>query len=165
MEWLLGDEDVWSVELEYRLKRTITFGPTVRSRSNLYRGFQRLFSLGKQWNRCWVTRIFGRPPYVSAQKGHNILSDRWITFKVLPGFPEAVFRGVAMEWLLGDEDVWSLELEYRLKRAITFDPTVGSLSNFYRDFQRLFSLGWLWNGYWMTGTSCQPALSIDSQGP
>ena len=51
--------------------------------------------------------------------------------KVLQGFPEAVFRGVALEWLLGDEDVWSVELEYRLKRAIPFDPTVGSLSNFY----------------------------------
>ena len=45
-------------------------------------------------------------------------------------FPEAVYLGVAMEWLLGDEDVWSVELEYRLKRAITFDPTVGSPSKF-----------------------------------
>jgi len=31
-------------------------------------------------------------------------------------FPEAVFLGVAMEWLLDDEDVWLVELEYRLKR-------------------------------------------------
>jgi hypothetical protein len=45
-----------------------------------------------------------------------------------------------MELLLGDEDVWSVELEYRLKSAITFDPTVGSRSNVYRGFQRLFSL-------------------------
>jgi hypothetical protein len=29
-----------------------------------------------------------------------------------------------MEWLLGDEDVWSDDLQYRLKRAITFDSTV-----------------------------------------
>jgi hypothetical protein len=36
-----------------------------------------------------------------------------------------------MEWLQGDEDVWSLELEYRLKRARAFDPTVGSRSNFF----------------------------------
>jgi hypothetical protein len=40
--------------------------------------------------------------------------------------------GVAMEWLLGDEDVWSPVLKYRLKRAITFNPTVGSCSKFYR---------------------------------
>jgi hypothetical protein len=44
---------------------------------------------------------------------------------------EAVILRVAMEWLLGDEDVWSVELEYRLKRAIPFDHTVGSLSKFY----------------------------------
>ena len=47
-------------------------------------------------------------------------------------FPEAVFLSVAMEWLPDDEDVWCVELEYRLKRAIPFDPTVGSRSNFYR---------------------------------
>jgi hypothetical protein len=47
-------------------------------------------------------------------------------------FPEAVFLGVSMEWLLGDEDVWSVELEYQLKRAITFDPCVGSRSKFSR---------------------------------
>jgi hypothetical protein len=41
-------------------------------------------------------------------------------------FLEAVFLGVAMESLLGDEDVLSLVLEYRLKKAITFDLTVGS---------------------------------------
>jgi hypothetical protein len=46
-----------------------------------------------------------------------------------------------MEWLFDDEDVWSVELEYRLKRAIAFDPTVGSRSKFSRGFQRLFLLG------------------------
>jgi len=46
-------------------------------------------------------------------------------------FTEAVFLRVAMEWLLGDEDVSSVELECRLKKAIPFDPTVGSSSNFY----------------------------------
>ena len=40
-------------------------------------------------------------------------------------FPQAVFLVVAKEWLLGDEDVWWPKLEYRLKRSITFAPTVG----------------------------------------
>jgi hypothetical protein len=31
-----------------------------------------------------------------------------------------------MEWLLGDEDVWFVEFEYRLKRAINFTPIIGS---------------------------------------
>jgi hypothetical protein len=47
-------------------------------------------------------------------------------------FTKVVFLGVVREWLLGDENVWWVELEYRLKRAIPFDPTVGSRSNFYR---------------------------------
>jgi hypothetical protein len=66
----------------------------------------------------------GRQPWVSAQKGHNILSDPWIAVKFLQGFLEAIFCGIYMEWLLGYEDVWSVELQYRLKMAITFDPTV-----------------------------------------
>jgi hypothetical protein len=36
-------------------------------------------------------------------------------------FKEVVFLRVAMEWLLGEEDVWSVELEYQLKRSIPFD--------------------------------------------
>jgi hypothetical protein len=35
-----------------------------------------------------------------------------------------------MKWLLGDEDVWSVELDHLVKKAIPFDPTVGSRSNF-----------------------------------
>ena len=61
--------------------------------------------------------------------------------KLLQRFPEAVFLGEDIEWLLGNEDVLSVELEYRLKRAIAFYPTVGSRSKFYRGFQRLFSFG------------------------
>jgi hypothetical protein len=50
--------------------------------------------------------------------------DRALTFT-------DVFLMVVVEWLLGDEDVFSVELEYRLKRAIPFDPTIGSLSKFH----------------------------------
>jgi hypothetical protein len=46
-----------------------------------------------------------------------------------------------MEWLLGDEDFSSVELAYRLKKAKTFDPTIGSRLKIDRGFQRLFSLG------------------------
>jgi len=37
--------------------------------------------------------------------------------------------------------------DYRFERAITFDPTVGSPSNFYRSFGKLFSLEYMWNRY------------------
>ena len=58
-------------------------------------------------------------------------------------FPDAVFLGVAREWLLGDEDVWSVELEYRLKKAIAFDPTFGSRSKFSRGCFLWVAMEWL----------------------
>jgi hypothetical protein len=39
-------------------------------------------------------------------------------------FPDAAFSWGSYGWLLGDEDVWSVALGYRLKKAITFDLTV-----------------------------------------
>ena len=60
MELLPSDEKVWSAILEYLLKNTITFDPTIASHSNFYRGFQRLFSFGRVWNRNSMTRKSGR---------------------------------------------------------------------------------------------------------
>jgi hypothetical protein len=60
--------------------------------------------------------------------------------KFVHKFPEVVFLGVTMESLQGDEEVWLARLEYHLKRAITFGPTVGSRLNIYRSFLKLFSL-------------------------
>ena len=48
-----------------------------------------------------------------------------------------------MEWLLGDEDVWSVELKYRLKRAINFYPTIGSRSKFSRSCFPWGAMAWL----------------------
>ena len=45
-------------------------------------------------------------------------------FKFLHEFPDAVFLTVALESLLGEEEVWSARLEYPFKRAVNFDPTV-----------------------------------------
>jgi len=61
-------------------------------------------------------------------------------------FTEAVFLRVAMEWLLGCEDVLSVELEYRLKRSIPFDQTVGSRSNVYRGCFPWVAVEWLLGG-------------------
>jgi hypothetical protein len=36
--------------------------------------------------------------------------------------------------------MWKCYSEYRFERAITFDPTVGSSSIFYRSFLKLFFL-------------------------
>jgi hypothetical protein len=45
-----------------------------------------------------------------------------------------------VELLLGERMSRRSNIEYRFERAITFDPTVGSPSNFYRIFRKPFSL-------------------------
>jgi hypothetical protein len=75
-----------------------------------------------------VTRMSSRSNLSIGSKGPYLLIrplDR------SQNFTKAVFLRVAMEWLLGDEDVSSVDLEYRLKRAIPFHPIIGSRSNFY----------------------------------
>jgi hypothetical protein len=59
--------------------------------------------------------------------------------KCLHEFLEAVFLRVALDSLLDDEEVWSANLEYLVKRVITINPTVGSRLNFYTSFRRPFS--------------------------
>jgi len=61
--------------------------------------------------------------------------------QMFTGVFRACFHWGSYAMLLCDEDVSLVELVYRIKRAITFDPAVGSRSNFYRGFQRLFSYG------------------------
>jgi hypothetical protein len=53
----------------------------------------------------------------------------------------AIFLGLIMQSLLGDEDVWSGRLEFRLKRAITFDLTFGSRSYFLYEFREAVFFG------------------------
>jgi hypothetical protein len=64
--------------------------------------------------------------------------------KFLQDFPDAIVLGVALKLLLDTPSVWSGKTrttqEYRLKRYVTLDPTVGSCSNFYRSFKRLVSV-------------------------
>jgi hypothetical protein len=68
--------------------------------------------------------------------------------KCLHEFLEAVLLRVALDFLLDDEDVWSASLEKRLKRVITFDPTVRSRLNFYTSFRMPFSL-WLFSNRYL----------------
>jgi hypothetical protein len=46
------------------------------------------------------------------------------------------------ESIVGDDDVWSSQAGWTVRRAITFDPTVGSRSNFYWSFLMPFSMQW-----------------------
>jgi hypothetical protein len=60
---------------------------------------------------------------------------------------DAVFVTADVESLLVEAEDSSLETTVPFERAVTFDPTVGSPSNFYMSFRNLFSLEWMWNHY------------------
>jgi len=46
-----------------------------------------------------------------SQKGYKFWSDRCIVLNFLHEFPDAIFFMVAMESLLGYEELWSAKLE------------------------------------------------------
>jgi len=86
---------------------------------------------------------------MDGSKGHNFQSDRWIANKLLLEFPDALFHGVDEESILDDDEVWSSQAGWTVRKAITFNPTVGSRSNFYRSFRMPFSMEWMRNRYSM----------------
>jgi len=53
----------------------------------------------------------------------------------LQEFLEAVFLTVDVEALLGEAEVSALETSIPVRKPVTFDPTVGSPSNFYRSLR------------------------------
>ena len=69
---------------------------------------------------------------VPDQQVHNYRSDHWISLKFFQEFPEAVLHRVAWNWFatlttLSGRSLPPTRPEYRIKRSITIDPTVGSL--------------------------------------
>jgi hypothetical protein len=82
-------------------------------------------------------------------KGHHFRSDRWIGIELLLEFPDALLHGVDEESILDDDEVWSSQAGWTVRKAITFNPTVGSRSNFYRSFRMNFSMECMRNRYSM----------------
>jgi hypothetical protein len=76
---------------------------------------------------------------MDGSKGHNFRSDRWIAIKLLQEFSDELFHAVDEESILDDDEVWSSQAGWTGRKAITFDPTVGWRSNFYRSFRMNFS--------------------------
>jgi hypothetical protein len=69
--------------------------------------------------------------------------------KLLLEFPDALLHGVDEESILDDDEVWSSQAGWTVRKAITFNPTVGSRSNFYRSFRMRFYMEWKRNRYSM----------------
>ena len=51
--------------------------------------------------------VWSRQGRVTGRTGHNFLSDRWITIKILHEFQDALFHIVDVESILGEEEVWT----------------------------------------------------------
>jgi len=86
---------------------------------------------------------------MDGSKGNKFRSDCWIGIKLLLEFLDALFEGVDEESILDDDEVWSSQAGWTGQKAITFHPTVGSGSNFYRSFRMKFSMEWMRNRYSM----------------
>jgi len=59
------------------------------------------------------------------------------------------FHGVDKRSILGDDEVWSSQASWTVRKAITFDPIVGSRSNFYWSYRMHFSMRWMRDRYWV----------------
>jgi len=84
---------------------------------------------------------------MDGSKGQNFRSDRWIAIKLSVEFPDALFHALDEESILGDHEVWSSQARWTVRKAITFDPTVRSRSNFFRSFRMNFSMQWMRDRY------------------
>jgi hypothetical protein len=62
---------------------------------------------------------------MDGSKDNNFPSDRWIATKLLQEFPDAFLHGVDEESILDDDEVWSSQAGWTVRKAITFHPTVG----------------------------------------
>jgi len=84
---------------------------------------------------------------MDGSKGHNFRSDRWIVMKLLLQFQDALFNG----WMRNRYSVMMrsgrARLDGRFEGAITFDPAVGSRSNFYWSFRMPFCEEWMRDRY------------------
>ena len=64
--------------------------------------------------------IWSRQASVTVRTGHNFLSDRWITIKILHDFSNAVFHIVDVESILGEEEVWSCQARVTVHKGNNF---------------------------------------------
>jgi len=57
---------------------------------------------------------------MDGSKGHNFRSDRWIAIILLPEFRDALFHGVDEGSILGDDEVWSSQVRWTVRKGNNF---------------------------------------------
>jgi hypothetical protein len=64
--------------------------------------------------------VLWRQTGITAEKGYNFLSDRWIALKYLQYYPEARFLGLPVESLLVEEEVSSRQTAITAEKGHNF---------------------------------------------
>jgi len=64
--------------------------------------------------------VLSRQTEITAVKGHNFWSDRWIALKVSQKFPEAIFLVLQMESLLIEEQLLSCQTGKTAEKGYNF---------------------------------------------
>ena len=64
--------------------------------------------------------VWSRQGRVTGRTGHNFLSDRWITIKILHEFPDAHFHIMDAESILVEEEVWSRQASVTVRKDNNF---------------------------------------------
>jgi len=75
---------------------------------------------------------------------HNIRSDRWIIIKLLLEFPDALFRGVDKESILGDDEVWSSQAGWTIPNCHNFRSDRWIAIKLLLDFRVMMRSGPTW---------------------
>jgi hypothetical protein len=92
------------------------------------------FSMEWMRNRYSVMMRLVEPGWMDGSKGHNFRSDRWIAIKLSLEFPDALVHALDEESILGDDEVWSSQAGWTVRKAIYFhrpldrDQTVTGVS-------------------------------------
>ena len=89
---------------------------------------------------------------VPDQKVHNYRSDRWIALKSFSRvsgdcFTYSKWKRFAPPTTLSGWSLPPTRPEYRIKRSINIDPTVGSLLNCFHEFSEAVLHGVAWNRF------------------
>ncbi|WP_227525902.1 hypothetical protein, partial [Klebsiella pneumoniae] len=134
---------------EYRIKKSISIDPTVGWRSNFFHEFSEVVSHGVASNReqMATTSCLASPPAGREYRIKKVLiyiSDRWMALKFFLEFPKAVSNGEASN----QDEIGTTSCrasppagrEYRIKKSLSIDPTVGWRSDFFTSFWRLFPM-------------------------
>ena len=140
----------------YQHRRSVSIDPTVGSRSNVFTSSRRLFSI--EWSGIRTTRL-RRPVEDIPLKEPQYQLKRSVSIDPTIGSRSNVFTSSRRLFSMVSRGIRTTRRRrlvgpyhpqrrvYRLKRSVSIDPAVGSLSNFFHEFPHVIFDRMAWNHY------------------